>query len=58
MCSIGQIIVLFKKNLVTKEKMLRRNNIGGIRDNHERESVPPATCVWLCKLKVEMYLKA
>lgn len=55
MCvQLDRLLFYFKKNLVTKERMLRRNNIEGIRDNHHRESVPPATCVRLCKLKVKM----
>ena len=42
---VGQIVVLVRKSLVTKEEMLKRNKIGGIRDNQHRESVPPAPCV-------------
>ena len=57
-CVSNWIVVLVMKGLVTKEWMLRRNEIGGIRYSQHTESVPPATCVWLCKLKVGMCLKA
>ena len=36
-CPIGHIVILVKKKLVTEERMLRRNNIGSIRDNYHKK---------------------